>query len=159
MTLGTIYIAGPMTGIRQFNFPAFVRLALMLRDAGFAVVNPAELDDPDARAAALSSEDGDPTLYARLTGLTWGDFLSRDVKLIADGGIDAICVLPGWERSKGARLETFVGFLAGKHIVRLVGPQEEDGTLHLYDVPMLELVKAWAAKDDISFHSPAEATA
>lgn len=153
----TMYIAGPMTGIPQFNFPAFIRLALMLRGAGFTVVNPAELDDPDARAAALSSEDGDPALYARLTGLTWGDFLARDLKLIADGGIDAICVLPGWARSRGARTETFTAYVLDLPIVRLGGPQEEDGTLHLYNVPLLELVKGWAAKDDISFHTPVTA--
>lgn len=110
-----VYLAGPMTGHPKFNFPAFDRVAGELRalGEGFEVVSPAELDDPTARAAALQSEWGDPVEYAKLTGLTWADFLSRDVKLIADGKFDSIVCLPGWEASRGARLETFVGYLQG----------------------------------------------
>jgi len=113
-----IYIAGPMTGYPKFNFPLFDRVAAELRAMAspnypFEVVSPAELDDPKSRAAALQSEWGDPEEYHRLTGLSWADFLSRDVKLIADGGFHAIVCLPGWQDSRGARLETFVGHLCG----------------------------------------------
>ena len=104
-----VYVAGPMTGISQFNFPAFEAAAEDLRARGFEVVSPAELDDPKSRAAALASEDGDPEAYNLATGETWGDLLARDVKLIADDGIEAIVVLEGWHASRGARLETFVG--------------------------------------------------
>src|SRR5690349_13708474 len=108
-----VYLAGPMTGHPKFNFPLFIRIAKELRHLGFEVVSPAELDDPKAREAAMNSEWGDPEEYQRLTGLTWADFLSRDVKLIADGGFDMIICLPGWSQSRGARLETFVGMLCG----------------------------------------------
>lgn len=154
MSLPHVYIAGPMTGLPQFNIPAFDRAAGYLRGAGFTVSSPAELDDPNTRAAALASPDGAPGTGSA-NGETWGDFLSRDVKLIADGGIEVICVLPGWQRSPGARLETFVAFLAGLRIVRLATPVEEDGSIALWNVPFIELVKAWSAKDDISFHSVA----
>lgn len=107
-----VYIAGPMTHHPQFNFPNFDNLAAWLREGGWDVVSPSELDDPAARAAAMSSVDGDPALYARLTGLTWGDFLSRDVKLIADGGFDLIVLMPEWQTSRGARLESFVAYLS-----------------------------------------------
>lgn len=102
-----VYLAGPMTGVPQFNFPAFDAAAHRLRGVGFDVVSPAELDDPDTRAAALASTDGAPGTGSS-NGETWGDFLARDVKLIADQGIEAVVVLDGWERSRGARLETFV---------------------------------------------------
>jgi len=113
-----IYLAGPMTGYPKFNFPLFDQVAAELRAMAspnfpIEVVSPAELDDPKSRAAALQSEWGDPEEYARLTGLSWADFLSRDVKLIADGGFNAIVALPGWRNSRGARLETFVGHLCG----------------------------------------------
>lgn len=113
-----IYLAGPMTGIPQFNFPVFDRAAAELRQLGLEVVSPAELDDPKARAAALQSEWGDPAEYQRITGLTWADFLARDVKLISDGGFDSIVCLPNWEMSRGARLETFVGWLNGIIILK-----------------------------------------
>ena len=41
---GKIYCAGPMRGIKYYNFPAFDKAALMFRKKGWRVVNPAELD-------------------------------------------------------------------------------------------------------------------
>lgn len=103
-----IYLAGPMSGIPQFNFPAFYAAAKVLREQGFEVVNPAEIDDAEDAGAALRSPDGDPNNRA-VVKKSWGDFLSRDVKLLADTGIEGIVFLPGWQKSKGARLEAFVG--------------------------------------------------
>lgn len=108
-----VYTAGPMTGIPQFNFPAFDEAAAYLRGLGYEVVSPAELDDPVDRAAALASPDGSALSYGTGVKKTWGAFLARDVKLIADDGIEAVFCLPGWEKSRGARLETFVAFLCG----------------------------------------------
>lgn len=138
-----VYIAGPMTGLPHFNFPAFDAAADLLRNhelANFEVVSPAELDDPSARAAAMASVDGDPALYARLTGLTWADFLARDVKLIADGGIEGVVCLSGWEKSRGARLETFVAFLCGLPIYVL-----HQG--HVANTSMGYLLEAWGQID------------
>lgn len=132
-----VYIAGPMTGHPKFNFPAFDKAAADLRRIGFEVVSPAELDDPDARAAALASEWGDPAEYAKITGLTWADFLSRDVKLIADGGFTAIICLPGWRYSRGARLETFVGYLNGVNIMELTPGN------HIQHVTLGQLLEGW----------------
>lgn len=102
-----VYLAGPMSGIPQFNFPEFYRVAALLRAGGWNVVSPAELDDHETSLAALSSKDGTPQDAHR----SWGDFLARDVKLIADEGIEGIVFLPGWEKSRGARLEASVGLL------------------------------------------------
>ena len=153
MTQVCLYTAGPMTFKPQFNYPAFDALAYSLRSAGYAVVSPSELDNEEDRAAALASPDGDPTTYTGSS--SWGDFLSRDVKLIADGGsagIDGIVVLPGWNKSRGARLETFVGkAMCGLPVYTWDAAYEE-----LTNVSYLALVKAWAAKDDISFHTEVE---
>jgi hypothetical protein len=132
-----VYLAGPMTGISQFNFPAFDAAAESLRARGFEVVSPAELDDPETRAAALASDDGAPG-SGTASDETWGDFLARDVKLIADGGVEAIVVLPRWEGSRGARLETFIGnALCGLPIFRW-GPHDA-----FEPIPAFELVDAW----------------
>ncbi len=104
------YLAGPMSGIPQFNFPAFFAAAKHLREVGYEIISPAEIDDPEDKAFALDSTDGDPT---KLSGKTWGDFLARDVKIIADQ-VGGIIFLPKWQRSRGARLEAFVGLLC-KH--------------------------------------------
>lgn len=100
-----VYVSGPMTGIPEFNKTAFAEAAAFLRAEGYEVVSPHELDDADP--------------VARET-MTWGDFLSRDVKLIADGGIEGIVLLPEWYKSKGARLESFVGIQKGVAFFTLV---------------------------------------
>lgn len=112
-----VYLAGPMTGFPQFNIPAFDAAAKDLRSRGLEVVSPAELDDPETRAAALASKDG----LALNKDESWGDFLARDVKLIADDGIEAIVVLPGWMYSPGALLETYVARLSHLPIYSYAG--------------------------------------
>lgn len=105
------YLAGPMTGIPQFNFPLFFSATKNLRYLGYTIVSPAELDDDEDKGAAMASPDG---AMGSGTGSTvkktWGDFLSRDVKLIADT-VGGIIFLPNWQQSRGARLEAYVGIL------------------------------------------------
>lgn len=136
----TYYIAGPMTGYPQFNIPAFDAAAYALRTMGYDVVSPAELDDEAIRAVSLGSEDG-AIATLETHGQTWGDFLGRDVKLIADGGIEAVIVLPGWEDSRGARLETFVASrMCGKPIYIY----NVNWLPHMDRVKDADLVEAWA---------------
>ena len=105
-----IYLAGPMTGYDNFNFPEFDKISAKLRAHGYDVVSPAELDSPEFRAAVMAP--GITGYEKGLTGL-WGDCLARDVKLIADSGIEGIILMWTWEKSRGARLEAFVGVLCG----------------------------------------------
>jgi len=100
------YLAGPMTNRPQFNYPLFDSVADALRDEGYDITSPAEMDDPETRKAAMASPDG-AVGSGVVNGETWGDFLARDVKMLADH-LDAIILLPEWETSKGARLEAFV---------------------------------------------------
>ena len=133
-----VYIAGPMTGIPQYNFPAFDALAARLRRYDYEVVSPTELDDPEDRAMAMASPDGAPGSVSK----SWGDFLARDIKLIADGGIDLIVVLPGWQDSRGARLETYVGnALCGVPV--FLARYDRSGWPVLDMVPPVTLIRAW----------------
>lgn len=106
-----VYIAGPMTGVKQFNVPLFDFVARRLREQGYAVVSPAELDSPEMRAAALQSSDGALAPLEKVTGETWGDVLARDVRVLSDCGVEGIVLLPDWWKSRGATLETTVGLL------------------------------------------------
>lgn len=106
-----LYIAGPMTGVPEFNIPLFDRVARQLRTHGYDVVSPAELDSPEMRTAAMQSTDGALAPLEKATKETWGQVLARDVRVLSDHGIQAIVLLPGWYKSRGARLESVVGLL------------------------------------------------
>ena len=101
-----------MSGLPQFNVAAFREAAIHLRELGYEVVSPCELDDVSGIGeAVLANANGDVSKLTAETGETWGSLLARDVHTIADHGIEGIVCLPGWHRSKGAKLEVFVGLL------------------------------------------------
>ena len=102
------YLAGPMSNYPQFNFPAFIAAAADIRARGFDLVSPAELDaENGVDVQAMGSKDGDASKLTQ----TWADLLARDVKLIADQVQGIIFLQPDWYKSRGARLESFVGLL------------------------------------------------
>jgi nucleoside 2-deoxyribosyltransferase len=110
-TLSTLYLAGPMRGKPQFNFPLFDSVAATLRGKGFTVISPAELDDPDTRRLALNSPDGEAGEF--FNGQTFGDFLGRDIKEVLDNA-DGVALLPGWRQSTGACIEAYAANKQGK---------------------------------------------
>jgi hypothetical protein len=99
-----------MSGYKQFNFPAFDEVAEELRNQGYTIISPAELDDPKERVAALASPDGKHVA----TQKPWGFYLARDIKFVCE--VDGVVVLNNWQLSRGARLETFVADTLGKPI-------------------------------------------
>ena len=163
-----IYLAGPMTGIPSFNFPAFMAAAEVLRGLGYDVVSPAEMDDEETAAAAMASPDG-AVGSGSVDGETWGDFLARDIKLIADGAerqwidsadeafsksrlpIDGLVMLPGWENSRGARLEAFVGLLCGK-VFAVYDPDANTTTWVPDSFIKHQLALQWA--EDLKIYAP-----
>lgn len=86
-----LYIAGPMTGVPEKNFPAFASAAKWLRARGHDVVSPAE----------LTLEDGHP----------WAYYMRRDIAALVT--CDGIALLPGAAESKGARLELHIALELG----------------------------------------------
>ena len=89
-----VYLAGPMTGLPEWNFPAFDKAAAHGRSLGFDVVSPADLD----RDAGLELDHD-----ADINGDTLRAVVRRDLDAILSA--DAIALLPGWENPKGANAE------------------------------------------------------
>lgn len=88
--MGRIYIAGPMRGIPGYNFAKFNAWAKTLRSEGWTVINPAELSE----AYGNPKEDDIMTLV----------LMDHELEIIRRS-CNAIFLLRGWERSKGARAE------------------------------------------------------
>lgn len=96
------YIAGPMTGEDAWGFPVFDRAASFLRTVlEWDAVSPADLD----RAAGFDGV-GDPP-----AGFDRESCLRRDFRAVTD--CDGIVLLPGWQRSNGARKELRVAMDCG----------------------------------------------
>lgn len=116
----TFYLAGPMTGIPNFNFPAFNAAAKHLRSQGHRVFNPAERDLERHNGVDISANNpkGDPALAAKVHGFSLRDALADDTAFICKEA-DSIAMLPGWEKSNGARAEHALAIALGHHIVYL----------------------------------------
>lgn len=94
-----IYIAGPMTGIEDFNFPAFNAAAQSLIEDGWHVENPAD--------------------HGVVPGAEWEDYLAYDLTRLGTCG--AIYLLPGWQASKGATLEVHIARALGMEVFTAKG--------------------------------------
>jgi hypothetical protein len=95
-----IYISGPMSGKPGLNFDEFNAAAAKLRADGYQVINPAEITIDH--------------------GAKWEECLRRDIRAMMD--CDAIAMLPGWEHSKGARLEHHIAVELGFEVIILKPP-------------------------------------
>jgi hypothetical protein len=97
-----VYLAGPMSGIKDFNFPTFMTAAKALREQGHEVFNPAERD-VEVHGEDLFKGSGD-VAESETKGFSLREALAADTDYICRQA-EAIAMLPGWERSSGANAE------------------------------------------------------
>lgn len=112
-----IYLAGPMRGIPNFNFPAFDYAAAKLRNQGHHVFSPAERDREAYGADIENNPTGDE---AKVTNpaCTIRDCMLVDTQWICVHA-EAVALLPGWEKSKGANAERALAEAIGLTIITL----------------------------------------
>jgi hypothetical protein len=114
-----IYLAGPMRGIPEFNFPAFYSAADKLRAEGHDVFNPAERDnEKHGTDISKGNATGDEALAAAQHGFNLREALGADLAFIC-AEADAIALLPGWEQSKGANAERATAVALGLEVIDL----------------------------------------
>ena len=107
----SIYIAGPMKGLPDFNYPAFNEAADRLFKQGWLTANPVCIGGKYGTAEELANS---PTLLA--------EAVSKELAILAD--CDAIYLLPGWEDSQGARKELQLALLLGLVVVQATAESE-----------------------------------
>lgn len=107
-----VYVAGPMTGHVDYNFPAFNAQADELRREGWHVENPAD--------------------HGIVPGADWADYLRYDLGRLVTCAV--IMLLPGWSKSKGATLEVHVAQRIGSTIMLAPGAERvEDHAALVHD--------------------------
>lgn len=87
-----LYIVGPMTGLPEYNHPAFFEAEEKLREKGYLVANPASIVK---HPPYLTDEDE-----------VWRYCMRRAIPLLVES--DQIACLPGWQDSRGSKLEVFI---------------------------------------------------
>ena len=99
----TIYIAGPMAGLPELNFPAFYQAEKKLMKDGWRVVNPARFDAVfNVYNEGIEGRMLDAVCEAERAAIPY---------------LDAIYLLKGWENSKGATRELKVALEHNLEIV------------------------------------------
>ncbi len=78
-----VFLSGPMSGYKDFNYPAFQKEAAKLRALGHIVHNPAENPAPPCG--------------------TWEGYMRLSIAQLMRCKV--VRLLPGWEASRGARIE------------------------------------------------------
>ncbi len=107
-----VYLSGPITGTKNYekNFSIAERY---FSERGHRVTNPVRI----GKLLEELHEGQEPS---------WSEYMKEDVKALAD--CDAIAMLPGWNDSRGARLERQVadalGLLETRVPAYLYGTQE-----------------------------------
>lgn len=98
-----IYIAGPMSGIKDHNRPLFNMVSAELTEQGHGVLNPATLPDD----------------------LSQGQYMQICLPMVEVA--HELVMLPGWEQSEGAYIEFLLAKKSGKTIRELGGRVLHEG--------------------------------
>lgn len=109
------YIAGPMSGKEDFNYPAFFEAEQLLRAYGYDVINPARQFDGNIE-------------------LSYETYIRVGIQSLLR--CSAIYMLEGWEWSNGAKLE----FMIAKTLMYRIDYQQPDGSRNRASLCSLSLV-------------------
>lgn len=100
-----LYLAGPMTGIPEWNAPAFTWAKERAQDLGWEVVNPSGRKNHHRGKCPPGVQQGDHTHACWMRS-------SLHLLLLCD----AVLMLKGWEGSRGATTEFLVAQATGMTI-------------------------------------------
>jgi hypothetical protein len=97
-----IYIAGPMSGLPEYNYPAFHAADADLTALGYETLNPATNPAQDS----------------------WEGYMRAAIAQVIQA--EAIAFLPGAHQSRGARLELAIASALGMDVRPLAGWMGDD---------------------------------
>jgi hypothetical protein len=110
-TIDCIYLCGPMTGIPEFNAPAFDAAWNKYTELGYCVHSPVDYDREQGLVfEGLTGHETPEELDFDL-----GEALVRDATQVVYA--DKIVVLKGWLQSSGAQWELQLARMLGKEVI------------------------------------------
>jgi hypothetical protein len=120
-----------MSTIKDFNYPEFFRVDDHLTGLGYDVTNPAKNDSTSLEhAIAMAGDPGNIPQHI-VDHKRWAYYLRMDLRHVLD--VDAVVLLPGWQKSRGASLEAYVAKQLG---IPLMIVDERTGEL----APRIEII-------------------
>lgn len=111
------YLAGPMSGYPDFNYPFFDSIATSLRNSGHTILSPSGLDNGVP-----------PESYNRTQSYKY--YIYQSLMLLKEA--DAIILLPDWYYSKGARIELDIAIATEMPVYNLWYVDEYSDSKHAY---------------------------
>src|SRR6187397_1673895 len=93
------YLAGPMSGLPEQNYPAFTEACTWLRLRGFEIISPHETIPHNHEPNAAE----------------WRSLLRKDTAALLT--CQGIILLPGWCKSKGAQFELSIALTLGMPVL------------------------------------------
>lgn len=126
-----VYIAGPMTGLKDLNFPAFHAAATVLRAQGHVAINPAEVN-PDHTTPRV-------------------ECMKKDIPELLT--CNSLHLLKGWHLSRGASLEQAIASALDFSITIADGARHPDHNTPTLSMSCYQLraalAFAWPEMDDV----------
>lgn len=146
-----LYLAGPMRGMPNYNFPAFWIAATELRTKGYTVYSPAEHDwERNYVVATYGGEyilQSNPVPYLgpkkakKCVVRIHPDWVEEDLRVVVLredvaelACCDALALLPGWSESEYSKVEICVAVLLQLPIFEYL-----DGDLRPYTITRNEI--------------------
>lgn len=116
-----VYLAGPITGIKNDNREEFSRIKDILQSDkfGYEVVSPFDFtQEPDNK--------GEITEQA-----LWNYYMRNCLYRLLGNDIELVCLMKGWKQSKGASTEAYVAEKGGIKVVEIC---ENDGKVSFSEI-------------------------
>lgn len=100
------YISGPITGMLNGNFDAFMLAQKKLEHDGYIVVNPHEINQTIYDKWAKITKPDSSVALQNHENTMWVEFMRSDIKHLVD--CDCVFLLDNYETSRGCRLEIVI---------------------------------------------------
>lgn len=100
------YISGPITGLLNGNFDAFMTAQRRLEHDGYIVVNPHEIGTDIYKKWSQIMRPDSNVDAQKHDNTMWCEFMKNDIRYLVT--CDCVFLLDNWETSRGCKMEILI---------------------------------------------------